>query len=247
MNRLLPWTGEDGRFCYLSTDGTGPLTRLADEVETLQLALAARLLTHARAAFDEDSKLGPLAAQLVDALHDALLIAASRGARLAPPEPYEPEESSCTEHCLPSLIEVAHDTLARCPAAPQALGLLALPGDTLTSARAARLYVRATAQVWGLPPDTIDALETIIAELTANALEHTASHTITVALSRTARTIVVSVTDEGNASRGAVPDEPDPEQECGRGLLITAALATRWGQRQTRTGLTVWADLTIAE
>ncbi|MFF4604501.1 hypothetical protein ACFY12_17460 [Streptomyces sp. NPDC001339] len=42
--RRLPWTGEDGRPCYLSTDGDGPLSRLADRIEAAQLGPSDRLL-----------------------------------------------------------------------------------------------------------------------------------------------------------------------------------------------------------
>jgi hypothetical protein len=39
----------------------------------------------------------------------------------------------------------------------------------------------------------------------------------------------------------AIPGLPDRDREHGRGLLNVTALATRWGQRRTATGLTVWA------
>ncbi|MFD4860050.1 hypothetical protein [Streptomyces atratus] len=88
MIRLLPWTGADGKPCHLSTDGTGPLSRLADQIEYVQLGLAGKLLDHVRvvlsSAAPEASELRLLTAQLADALHDALLIAESRGDRLAP-------------------------------------------------------------------------------------------------------------------------------------------------------------------
>nr|WP_279626755.1 ATP-binding protein [Streptomyces flavidovirens] len=146
---------------------------------------------------------------------------------------------------MPPLVEVAQDALVHCPAAPQALSLLSLPGGDLASAGAARRYVRVVTVAWGLPPDTADALETITGELAANSLEYSASLSITVALSRTASAVVVSVSDEGQECV-SVPDAPGPEQECGRGLLIVGALAARWGQRRTRGGLTVWAEITTA-
>jgi hypothetical protein len=42
--RLLPWTGTDGRPCYLVGDGTGYVSRLADEIEDVQIDMADRLL-----------------------------------------------------------------------------------------------------------------------------------------------------------------------------------------------------------
>ncbi len=41
----------------------------------------------------------------------------------------------------------------------------------------------------------------------------------------------------------APPRSPSPERERGRGLLITDALAARWGTRQSGDGLTVWAEV----
>ncbi len=38
--RLLPWTGSEGKPCYLLTDGDGPLSRLADVVEATHLDMA---------------------------------------------------------------------------------------------------------------------------------------------------------------------------------------------------------------
>ncbi|MFD4860049.1 ATP-binding protein [Streptomyces atratus] len=143
---------------------------------------------------------------------------------------------------MPPLIEIVHSTLAHCATVPQALGLVSLPGTTLASASAARRYVRTTARSWGLPPDAVDALELITGELAANALEHSTSRSITVVLSRTARTAAVGVIDEGQGSATAA-DAPPPDQEDGRGLLIVDALATGWGQRHACGGLLVWAEV----
>lgn len=46
--RLLPWTGPEGKPCYLSTDDRGGyMSRLADNVEAVQLGSAAQLLEQA--------------------------------------------------------------------------------------------------------------------------------------------------------------------------------------------------------
>ncbi|MFH8517617.1 hypothetical protein ACH4CE_21485 [Streptomyces gelaticus] len=88
MIRLLPWAGADGKPCYLSTDGTGPLSRLADRIEYAQLGLAHKLLDQAQAALSgptlRASELRVLSVELTDALRDTLLVAESRGARLTP-------------------------------------------------------------------------------------------------------------------------------------------------------------------
>lgn len=233
--RLLPWT-EDGRTpCYLSTHGTGPVTRHADHLEELQLALADKLLSHAEDVLDKpDCELAPYTRQLTEALRDALRIAECRRERLTTPES--------------PAVEAARATLTHA-GTPTALTLLTLPGEDLASAPAARHHLTAIARAWGLPPDLVDALETVTGELVANALEHSDSWGITVTLARTGKdSVTVGVTDEGeedgdDCPTRAIPHTPSPDQESGRGLLITAALATRWGQHRTPTSLTVWAEL----
>jgi hypothetical protein len=96
--RLLPWSTLDGNPCYLLTDDTGTsrLSRLADDVEAVQLGMADDFLGHAVDLLDDDkataSQLRYLAARLAEALHDVHRIARSRGARL--PVPRGDEESS---------------------------------------------------------------------------------------------------------------------------------------------------------
>ncbi|WP_086559602.1 hypothetical protein [Streptomyces africanus] len=84
--RLLPWAGEEGKPCYLITDGTGRLSQLADTVEAVQLGMADDLLEHAvdlladhRATPDQ---LRFLLTRMSEALNDVRRIAVSRGARL---------------------------------------------------------------------------------------------------------------------------------------------------------------------
>ncbi|GAA3985753.1 hypothetical protein GCM10022384_37540 [Streptomyces marokkonensis] len=232
--RLLPRTGAHGRPGLLITDGDSTVSRLADRIEEVQLGLGERLLgrTRGRMATHRpgNQELRLLANQLSDALADALLIARSRGARLG---------------------ETGRDPADGTPPAPRAYGLLTLPGRDLASAGAARRYVRATAGSWGLPPGATDDLDAITGELAANALEHSGSLTVTVTCSLTADTVTIGVTDDGRSGRTPEfpaptgPPEPEPERERGRGLLITNALATRWGTRRTGGGLTVWAEVSV--
>ncbi|MGX1549184.1 hypothetical protein [Streptomyces adustus] len=88
--RLLPWTGAEGKRCYLLGDGTGYLSRVADAMETMQLAMADELLAHAADMLTDhqatSAQLRFLSARLTEALRDVHRIAESRGARLAGPE-----------------------------------------------------------------------------------------------------------------------------------------------------------------
>ncbi|MFI2237378.1 hypothetical protein [Streptomyces chrestomyceticus] len=101
--RLLPWPGPTGQCSYLLTDHSDSyLSRLADEMEEVQLAMGIELLDHA-AAMLEDRKAGGtefrfLSSRLSEALRDALRVAESRGGRLAASEEdAEPGERSAAD------------------------------------------------------------------------------------------------------------------------------------------------------
>lgn len=83
--RLLPWSGGEGKACYLITDDDGgPVSRLADTTEAVQLGMGGELLAHARELLPDAPRgeLRHLAECLTDALADALRVAESRGRRL---------------------------------------------------------------------------------------------------------------------------------------------------------------------
>lgn len=93
--RLLPWSGPDGKPCYLSTDDSGGyISRLADNIEVAQLGTTVALLEHAPDILDDqeaDSEgLRRLAKELVEALRDVLRVATSRGHLLAVSGPHRP-------------------------------------------------------------------------------------------------------------------------------------------------------------
>jgi hypothetical protein len=83
--RLLPWTGQEGKPCYLiADDHGGPVSRLADATESIQLGMGTELLAHARELLPDTPRgeLRFLAERLTEALRDALRVAESRGQRL---------------------------------------------------------------------------------------------------------------------------------------------------------------------
>ncbi|MFB7935198.1 MULTISPECIES: hypothetical protein [Streptomyces] len=83
--RLLPWTGDDGKPCYLSTDNPhSRLSQLADDVEAAQLGSAEEVLAGARAVL-ADPKAGERAVRFalsraVESLGDVLRIAGKHSA-----------------------------------------------------------------------------------------------------------------------------------------------------------------------
>ncbi|MCD9590859.1 hypothetical protein [Streptomyces sp. 8ZJF_21] len=89
--RLLPWTGPEGKPCYLDTDDReGFMSRLADHIEAEQLGMASELLVQTIQVLDDETtdleKLRLVAAELAGAMRDVLRVATSRGSRLPTPE-----------------------------------------------------------------------------------------------------------------------------------------------------------------
>ena len=87
--RLLPWSGPEGKPCYLSTDSR--LSRLADDLEEAQLDSGEQVLAGARAVLS-DPKAGERAVRFAltratECLADLLRIAVSRGERIPRREP----------------------------------------------------------------------------------------------------------------------------------------------------------------
>ncbi|MFF0081772.1 hypothetical protein ACFYR1_18955 [Streptomyces canus] len=98
--RLLPWNTAEGKPCYLSTDGHGYLSTLADSIETIQLGMGTELLEYARGATAPGAQAMSateyrwLARRLTEALSDALRVADSRGQRLPGPEEDERDDDA---------------------------------------------------------------------------------------------------------------------------------------------------------
>ncbi|MFF3639035.1 hypothetical protein [Streptomyces sp. NPDC002250] len=93
--RLLPWSGPEGKPCYLNTDdNAGYMSRLADNIEAAQLGMAAELLEHASDVVN-DQAAGPedlrrLVKELTRALQDVTRVATSRGHLFAVSDPHRP-------------------------------------------------------------------------------------------------------------------------------------------------------------
>ncbi|MEU2129299.1 hypothetical protein [Streptomyces sp. NPDC018352] len=84
--RLLPWSGVDGNPCYIIGDGTGYVSRVADNVESVQLGMAAELLDHVDDMLGDSEvtsvQLRYVVARMSEALRDVCRVAESRGLRL---------------------------------------------------------------------------------------------------------------------------------------------------------------------
>jgi hypothetical protein len=125
LMRLLPWTGEDGKACYLSTDGDGSyLSRLADNLEAVQLGMAEELLGFVRKTLAEDgpaeTELRMVITRMSEALWDVLRVARSRGGRL--PRPDDDAVSAAAEAAIDRPMRAGRANRAARAAHPGAVG-----------------------------------------------------------------------------------------------------------------------------
>ncbi|MFC5661119.1 ATP-binding SpoIIE family protein phosphatase, partial [Streptomyces nogalater] len=104
----------------------------------------------------------------------------------------------------------------------------------------ARRYVGDQLSAWGLE-EAAYTTELIVSELVTNAIRY-GGPPVRLRLLRPGSRLICEVYDAGGSTphmrRARIFDEG------GRGLLLVAQLAERWGTRHERTGKTVWAEQT---
>ncbi|MFE4592256.1 ATP-binding protein [Streptomyces laurentii] len=108
----------------------------------------------------------------------------------------------------------------------------------------ARREVALVLRTWKLEA-LVDTARLLVSELVTNAVTHTGSRRIGVAVVRTTGTSVRVMVLDTDRSRRKVPPPARPgfEETSGRGLLLVDALADRWGVEHVATGKRVWCDL----
>ncbi|MFE2168046.1 ATP-binding protein [Streptomyces sp. NPDC059447] len=115
-------------------------------------------------------------------------------------------------------------------------------------ARAARQLAAAQLAGWGLPFD--DAAQ-IVAELASNAVTHgrVPGRRFRLRLTAAGATLRIEVSDTRSECEPPSTSElPPSDAESGRGLLIVAALADKWGTIHGPVPLkTVWAEIALPE
>ena len=119
--------------------------------------------------------------------------------------------------------------------------VLTLPHD-LDAPAMARNYLSTYAH-W-LPADVLEDARLLVSELVGNAVRYGRDEII-LRLRAHPPGIGVAVTDHGEDMPTLPDGRPDPTAPSGRGLLIVAALASRWGVERIEDGRgkTVWFDL----
>ena len=94
-----------------------------------------------------------------------------------------------------------------------------------------------------LPPDMLDDVQLLSSELVNNAVQHSASATVTITFASEGNSIYVAVTDQDGSRPG--PQRVAHNSESGRGLGLVEVIATAWGIRPLadRRGKVVWFRL----
>jgi anti-sigma regulatory factor (Ser/Thr protein kinase) len=121
-----------------------------------------------------------------------------------------------------------------------------LLSSTRRGARLARLLAAEELRNWEVPPSVTERAEQIVAELAANAALHGQvrgrGFRLTLTFGPATSTLRVEVTDARGERLPVLVSSP--EAESGRGLLLVATLADRWGTEPfPPSGKTVWAQL----
>ncbi|WP_370120051.1 ATP-binding protein [Streptacidiphilus sp. MAP12-33] len=106
----------------------------------------------------------------------------------------------------------------------------------------ARRFVRITAAMWHLEPETLADTELCMSELVGNAVRHTTSRRLVCRLWSARGLLFVEVDDEDAHDIPRV-ERPAEDDECGRGMLLITTFASAWGSlpHPGRVGKTVWA------
>ncbi|MEU9193629.1 SpoIIE family protein phosphatase [Streptomyces hundungensis] len=115
------------------------------------------------------------------------------------------------------------------------------------SVATARAFVRDTLQGWGYA-DVVDDAVVLTSELVTNAVVHAGTKADVLCL-RADDGVRVEVADRYPEREvpllGSPADIAGPDRENGRGLLLCAALASRWGVEYTPTRKNVWFQLDL--
>lgn len=115
-------------------------------------------------------------------------------------------------------------------------------GDTTpTSLARLRHWTEAMLRDGAVPAAAAADVILLIDELASNVQEH-APGWMTVDVELTGHGVLVAVSDP-QPSRVPVPGCPPPDQPSGRGLMVVAALSTRWGVLLGRSSKAVWAQV----
>ncbi|MFF4056001.1 ATP-binding protein [Streptomyces sp. NPDC001668] len=120
--------------------------------------------------------------------------------------------------------------------------------STRRGARLARLLAVEELRTWAVSPAVTERVEQVVAELAANAALHGRvqgrDFRLTLTLGEATGFVHIEATDTRGERLPALPPEPGPDDESGRGLLVVAALADCWAiEPYPPGGKAVWAEV----
>lgn len=110
-----------------------------------------------------------------------------------------------------------------------------------------RHFARAVAHRWRLPDDFHEALSVIVTELVSNAVLHSGSPWVAVAIKVRGNTLTTQVRDGGRWKHRPVRrQEPlDAHADCGHGLRLVESFAARTSTRTLEAGSVVVAEIVM--
>ncbi len=115
-------------------------------------------------------------------------------------------------------------------------------GDTARAVASARHWARRILTGWDVGDDRSADAELLIGELITNALTH-GTAPVELRLRHTRDALMIEVSDEAQFLPRRL--RPAVDDEHGRGLMLVANLAQRWGVRPTSAGKAVWCVLAL--
>lgn len=112
----------------------------------------------------------------------------------------------------------------------------------------ARKFVRKALTEWACESCMDDVL-LCVSELVTNALRHGVppgrGYLVCMRLEPAADILRVEVHDSGGGKVCTVAAPPAPDADGGRGLLLVAALADKWGVEERNPGKVVWCEFAV--
>lgn len=110
------------------------------------------------------------------------------------------------------------------------------------SVRTARAFVDHQLAGWGVDGDSLDRARLLTSELVTNAVRY-GGPPLSVGVSVRRDGVRIEVRDGTSALPRLGPAEPD--RPNGRGMLLVAGLADRWGAEVRGSGKVVWCELAV--
>lgn len=118
------------------------------------------------------------------------------------------------------------------------------PSDSSAAPLARRALARWLAD-WQVDEDVAETALLCLSELVTNAIIHSGTSP-RVSARLDAERLLVAVQDRGHRGAARRPEDHEPTDISGRGLMLVEALATAWSAEHSADGTTVWFELDLA-